>query len=180
MNNILIVYATRYGSTETIAGWIAERVALDGHTTKAIRAEETPTPETSDMVVIGSGIYGHRFLQSIDEYIKQYQILLQSKKTALFGVAMRTETFFKGGKAYGGTVMLEKYGEMLGKGCMMGKILGGEMIFDKLNDKDKSGLEKFYASIGLTGEAINARKAPRTLLSKKDCWDYAEGLLKLL
>lgn len=180
MSKILIACSTKYGSTATICGWIKQRIELAGHTANVAMAEDMADPAQYDMVLMGSGIYGHKFLPSMDEYIKRYLTQLQEKKTGLFGVAMRTETFFKNGHAYGGTVILQKYGVDLGKGCLIGRVLGGEMIYESLSQKDKDGLEKFYNSIHLSDSAKAQRQAPRTLLNKKECWDFAEGIISLL
>lgn len=180
MSSVLLVCATRYGATKTVCSWIAERLRMAGHDACVCPAEEMRSPDGFNLIILASGIYGHRFLASMDSYIKQHQDILQNKNTALAGVAMRTETFFKGGRAYGGAVMLDRYGAMLGKGCIMGKILGGEMVFDRLSDIDKEGLERFYDSIRLTDSEKIARRAPRTLLNKKECWDFAESAASCL
>lgn len=177
---ILIVYSSRYGATETVSGWIKERFELAGYDTDIFSADNAPSPDDYGFVLIGSGIYAHKFLSSAEEYIRTHQQILQNKPTGVFGTAMRTETFFKGGKAFGGAVILERYGVMLGSGCLIGKLLGGEMIFDKLNEKDRDGLERFYNSIRLSEEDKQQRRTPRTLLDKKQCWDFAEDIIKIL
>ncbi len=180
MKRVLIVYATRYGSTGTVSEWIQGRLLLEGITADIALADESTDMSSYEMILFGSGIYGHKFLPAVENLIKENQTLLKDKITGIFGVAMRTETFFKGGRAYGGAVMLEKYGAMLGSRCLIGKILGGEMIFEKLSDADRSGLEKFYESIRLSETDKAQRKTPRTLLNKKQCWDFAEEIISIL
>jgi menaquinone-dependent protoporphyrinogen oxidase len=177
---ILTVFATKYGASATVAQWINERFALSGH--DALCADVTENPECGgyDAVLLGSGIYSHKFLPEMEQYIASNIDALMLNKTALFGVAMRTETFFRRGNAYGGTVMLERYGAMLGQRCIAGRILGGEMVFEKLSETDRHRLEKFYHSISLSEAEQATRKNPRTLLNKHDCWEFAEEILNCL
>ncbi|MGE4318806.1 MAG: flavodoxin domain-containing protein [Deferribacterales bacterium] len=180
MKKALIVYATRYGSARTVSEWICERLILGGITAETAPANENIDMSSYDIILFGSGIYGHKFLPAAENLIKENQTELKDKTTGIFGVAMRTETFFKGGRAYGGAVMLEKYGAILGGRCVIGKILGGEMIFEKLSEADKAGLEKFYDSIRLSETDKTQRRTPRTLLNKKQCWDFAEEIISIL
>ena len=173
----LIIYATIYGSTETVSDWLAERFRLAGIETSVCSVSDAPATEDCDLVILGSGIYAHKFLPDMENYIKDNCDALKNQTTALFGVAMRTETFFKNGRAFGGEVMLERYGAMLGGSCIAGKIFGGEMIFDRLSESDREGLERFYTSIRLSETDKQKRREPRTLLNKKQCWDFAEYLI---
>lgn len=177
---ILTVYATKYGSTETVAKWISERFILGGHTAECKNVADNPECGGYDAVLLGSGIYSHKFLSEMEQYIASNIDALMLAKTALFGVAMRTETFFRRGNAYGGTVMLERYGAMLGQRCVAGRILGGEMIFEKLSETDRHRLEKFYHSIALSDAEQATRKHPRTLLNKSQCWAFAEEVTDCL
>lgn len=177
---VLIVYASRYGSTQLIAEWIKERLILADVDADVFCADEAQDPKQYDAVVLGSGVYAHKLLPELEKYINDNLESLQYKKTAVFGVAMRTETFFKNGHAYGGPMILEKLGMLLGGKCAVGKILGGEIIFEKLSEKDRTGLEKFYSSVGLSEMEKAERKIPRTLINKKQVWDFAEEVIDLL
>lgn len=177
---ILIVYASRYGSTKTICEWIKERLLLEGINTDMHQAKDAPSAGGYDAVILGAGVYGHKLLTELDGYILSNTETLNRTKTAVFGAAMRTETFFRAGRPYGGTVMLQKYGEMLGNNCINGKILGGEIVYERLSESDKAGLERFYESIGLSENEKAERKKPRTLLDKKQVWEFTEEIIRLL
>ncbi|TCK59831.1 flavodoxin domain-containing protein [Seleniivibrio woodruffii] len=177
---VITIYASKYGSTKTVAEWITERFALEGFKAECADVETNPMCFGCDLILLGSGIYSHKFLPSIEQYIAENINLLMTKKTALFGVAMRTETFFRKGNAYGGAIMLERYGAMLGQKCIAGKILGGEMVFSRLSEGDVHRLEKFYHSIALSEAEKAQRMSPRTMMDKKQCWDFAEEILGAL
>ena len=179
--NAKIVYASRYGSTAEIAGWIAQRLCLESGITATLqRADTTDSFGEYDLVLLGSGIYNHGFLPELEEYIETNLTKLQKTKTALFGVAMKTNPVMVNGKAFGGLLMLEKYAEKLGKWCMAGQMLHGEMVYGNMTEQDRRGLDKFYKMIGLSDEAASDRKKPRTLMNKSECWEYAESIMKNL
>ncbi len=63
MARVLIIYDTRYGSTKTIAEWIAEGAASIGHVAVAVQNVAEADPRDFDFIVIGSPIYEeHRYL----------------------------------------------------------------------------------------------------------------------
>jgi menaquinone-dependent protoporphyrinogen oxidase len=177
--NIKIIYATRYGSSAEISGWIAQRLRAEkGIRVDIERADIVVSSEGYDLVLLGSGIYNHGFLPELEEYIDTNLKNLKKVKTALFGVAMKTEPVLVNGKAFGGILMLEKYAEKLGKWCMKGAMLHGEMVYSVMSDKDRLGIDKFYKMIGLSKEQIAERKSPRTLMKKAEAWEFAENILR--
>jgi len=177
---IKIVFASRYGSSKEIAGWLAQRFRFDQDITVDIEsAEEANSAEGYDLVLLGSGIYSHSFLPELESYIERDVEALKNTKTALFGVAMKTEPALMRGKLHGGLLMLEKYAEQLGKSCIYGVMLHGEMIYDIMTEEDKRGLDKFYKMIGLSEAEVTERKKPRTLMNKAECWEFAEKLMKM-
>jgi menaquinone-dependent protoporphyrinogen oxidase len=56
MNRVLLVYGTKTGCTREIAERIGERLRLDGATAEVFSADEAPTPEGYNAVVVGSGV----------------------------------------------------------------------------------------------------------------------------
>ncbi len=176
---ILIVTASRYGSTAQGAEWIAERLILAGEEVQTYRVEDdAPSPADADLVILGSGLYAHKLLPGLDNYIDKHIETLCKCKIALFALAMRTGPVFTHAQAHGGLAMLQPYFEKLRKSLIHAEILGGQMVFDRLTAQDAAGLEKFYAMLKLTPDEIEKRKAPRTLMSKADYWAFAEDILR--
>ena len=80
---VITIYASKYGSTKTVAEWITERFALEGFKAECADVETNPMCFGCDLILLGSGIYSHKFLPSIEQYIAENINLLMTKKTAL-------------------------------------------------------------------------------------------------
>lgn len=180
MMKVNIIYATRYGSTGQIASWIAERFKAEGCSAECSDVLSANTTDDADLIIMGSGIYSHGFLKPLEEYIEEHKEALNKRSTALFGVAMKTEPVIYKGKTHGGILMLEKYAEKLGNSLIGCSMLHGQMIFETMNEQDKKGIDGFCRMIGCTDEETRERKKPRTLMEKKECWDFAESLIKTM
>jgi menaquinone-dependent protoporphyrinogen oxidase len=174
---ILIVSASRYGSTRVIGEWIAERLSLEDHEVEAFEPEKAPSPQAFDAVVLGSGIYADRVLPGLTQYISENAEALKTKKVALFGVAMQKEPVLHKGKIHGGLTYLVPTAEKLDGSVVHANILLGELVPKKLTEKDHADLLKFYGMIGLKEDQIRMRMTPRTLMNKQECWGFAEAVL---
>lgn len=175
---IAVISASRYGSAAEAGRWIADRLSLEGLDAVAKDVAEVDSIDEYDVVIIGSGIYSHKFLASANELIDKNLELLKTKKVALFALAMKREPIYVKGQVHGGLSHLQYLFDKLGDSVIHADLLPGEMAFARLNDKDKKGLEGFYAAIGLDEAEIAKRKQPRTLLSKKDFWEFAETVIQ--
>lgn len=177
---VKIIYASRYGSTKEVSDWIAQRFIAEGFEadTECVSAE--CKIEGYNLVLLGSGIYTHEFfLPEMNSFIELNAKTLQNHKTALFGVAMQTETVLVDGSSAGGVTMLEKYAKQLGKSCLAGTMLHGEMAFSMMSKEDQTNIDRFYKMISLSENDIKERKRPRTLMNKPECWAFAEKLIRL-
>ncbi|MCD8553497.1 flavodoxin domain-containing protein [Seleniivibrio sp.] len=175
---VKIVYATRYGSTRQISEWIAERLEAEGFAVRLENAENSEGAEGYDLVLLGSGIYNHGFLKELEDYIEKHSQSLMQTNTALFGIAMKTEPIMHKGKSHGGILMLEKYAQKLGDSVIGCGMLHGQMIFSAMSEKDRKGIEQFYKMIGMPEAEAAERKKPRTLMDKRECWEFACGIIE--
>lgn len=175
---VMIVAASRYGSTIQGAEWIAERLRLANVDVDVHPANDAPGPEGADLVLLGSGLYIHKLLPDLDHYIDRHLDVLRQKKLALFVLAMRPSPVFVRGKAHGGLAQVQPYFEKLGDALIHAEMLGGQMSFNQLSPEDATGLEQFFAMLRLTPAEIEQRKAPRTLMNKTDYWAFAVEMLK--
>jgi menaquinone-dependent protoporphyrinogen oxidase len=176
----LIIYASRYGSTEQAADWIADRFSHDGISVSTADVKNAELSGGHDIVLLGSGIYSHGFLPEMEHFICENAQVLSVVKTVLFGVAMQTEAVISGGRPAGGVLMLAKYAEKLGKNCISGAMLHGEMVYSKMTEDDRLSLDKFYSMLNFSNEEIKRRQQPRSLMRKTECWDFAEKLISRL
>jgi len=82
--NVLVAYATKNGSTASIARMIAE--ALDE---QGLRAEARPAAEVADAgaydaVILGSALYANRWLREARQFARHHQSELDARPVWLF------------------------------------------------------------------------------------------------
>lgn len=83
---VLIVFASKYGSTDGVAAAIAETLQERGHRAEARAAADAPAPDAFDAVVIGSGVYIGSWLKPAAGYLEAHAAALAQRPVWLFGV----------------------------------------------------------------------------------------------
>jgi menaquinone-dependent protoporphyrinogen oxidase len=160
--------------------WIKERLAHEGFEVSAANANGGVSPANYDLVIMGSGIYSHSVLPELKAFIEQNLNALKSKKNVVFGVAMKTAPVFHKGKIHGGIEHLLPTIEMLNGSVLHADMLHGEMIPSKMTEKDRDGLMRFYKMLNLPDDEVQRRLKPRTLMDKKEVWEFAETVINKL
>lgn len=89
---LLLVYATRHGSTREVADAVAEELRAAGHEVDQRPAAEAPSPAGYDAVVVGGPMIMGWHRQAV-RYLKKHRADLERLPTALFiTAASLTET----------------------------------------------------------------------------------------
>jgi menaquinone-dependent protoporphyrinogen oxidase len=88
MARILVVYASRTGSTAEIAQAIARELQAVGHTAEAAEIGKTALPAGYAAVVIGGPMYMGRVDSRVAKFTKQYAPELASVPVAAFVVCL--------------------------------------------------------------------------------------------
>lgn len=88
MKKVLLVYGTRYGSTEEISKKIGEILEKNGLDVELINLEDTklkklPPLEDFDGIMIGSGIKISKMTKSIRKFLSKFADTLKKKKNTL-------------------------------------------------------------------------------------------------
>ena len=81
--NTVILFATRYGSTENIAKLIWDKLPGEAKMVN-IAKQQVPDISTFDAVVIGGPVYAGKLLKPLAAYMRQNLEELKKKKLALF------------------------------------------------------------------------------------------------
>ena len=86
MSKVLIVYGTRTGTAAITAGDIAQQLQNQGVETKVVdsKKEKIESIAEYDLIIVGSGIQGHRWTSEPESFLKKFQKELAGKKLALY------------------------------------------------------------------------------------------------
>jgi menaquinone-dependent protoporphyrinogen oxidase len=92
MSRVLVVYASHYGQTHTIAKRITDRLRDRGHEVELANVSDglygVPPPHDYDAVVIGSRVEFGKHAAPVLEYIRNHRSELKRIPTAFFSVSM--------------------------------------------------------------------------------------------
>jgi menaquinone-dependent protoporphyrinogen oxidase len=81
---VLVVYASKYGSTKGIAERIAQTLRAAGHQSAAVPAASPGPPAGYDAYVIGSATYMFSWMHEATDFVHQNAELLATKPVWLF------------------------------------------------------------------------------------------------
>jgi len=84
MARVLVVHASRHGSTRGIAERIAEVIRRAGHEVEVAPAGAGPSVSGTDAVIVGSGVYMGSWLDDAIEFLRANRGLLSSRRVWLF------------------------------------------------------------------------------------------------
>ncbi len=174
---VLILCASRYGSTEQIGRWMKERFIYESYEVYMIKPFDEVNLANYDLIVLGSGIYSHRPLPELSSFIEKNLATLRTKRVALFGVLMKTSPVFYKGKIHGGLGHLKDTIDLLGESVIHADMLHGEMVPSKLTKEDLDAVMRFYKMLNLPERELKERLRPRTLMDKKEVWEFVEKVI---
>jgi menaquinone-dependent protoporphyrinogen oxidase len=91
MSKFLVAFATKNGSTEEVAGAIAETLSAAGWSVDLCRASEMrASVATWDLVVLGAPIYSGRWHRDARRFLKRHRDELGEIPVAVFGMGPRS------------------------------------------------------------------------------------------
>lgn len=149
---VLIIYDTRYGSTKTIAEWIAEGAASRGHADVAVQNVAEADPRGFDLIVIGSPIYEEHPLPSVVNFLVANRDRLSDKDVALFVVCVDYGTVSKEELVH--RYLADLQTRAAGRVRAI-EVFGGYLDVDKLSDTDRKLIEDFAKLMGAPITQVN-------------------------
>ena len=90
MSRILVVYASKHGSTQDVALAIADQLSEHGHGVAVFSADVAPAPSGYDGVVVGGSLYMGRWHADARLYLDQHRNGLSSLPLAVFALGPLT------------------------------------------------------------------------------------------
>ncbi len=135
----LVIYDTKYGSTEQIAHWVAE-----GINDADIRHTEDVTSLFYDLIVIGSPVYSDAPSSHVLAFLDKYRENLANKRLAIYTVGLPYNMTAERAKAYtdAGPTALE---ELAGK--VKGKVLETKAFLGRIDTKELTALDRLSLRI---------------------------------
>jgi menaquinone-dependent protoporphyrinogen oxidase len=81
---VIVVYASRYGSTKGIAEFIAEKLRQRRIEAEVQSADSAPDPGQYDALVIGSAVYMGHWMEGAVKYVRANSAVLKGRPVWLF------------------------------------------------------------------------------------------------
>lgn len=141
-----IIFCSKHGAVRKIAGIISEKI--NEQDIEIIDLDKSPDPEITrfDVVVIGGSIYFGQIQKRIKSFCEDNSNLLLNKKTALFISCLTKEKEQEEFEL--------AFPEELRKNNFAHGLLGGELIYSKLNLLEKIAI-KFVGKDSVDVHEIN-------------------------
>ena len=133
----LVIYDTKYGSTEQIANWVAE-----GINDADIRHVDDVTSLFYDLIVIGSPVYNDAPSSHVLAFLDRYKENLANKRLAIFTVCLPYNMTPDRAKSFTGKLALV---ELTGK--IKGTVIDTKAFLGKVEEKELTALDKLSLRI---------------------------------
>ena len=133
----IVIYDTKYGSTEQVANWIAE-----GLNDADLKYVGDVTSVYYDLVVIGSPIYGDVPSQKILQFLDRNKENLANKKIALFTVSVPLNMTPERAKRFTGAGTLKGLTSRV-----RGEVIGSRAFLGRIDTKDMTALDRLSLHI---------------------------------
>ena len=128
MMKIAIVYTSKYGTTEKVAGMIAEKLkGTNDVELFSLKKNAHPDISRFEMVILGSSIYAGRASGKMKSFCEKKEAILLQKKIALFICGMHPDQEERKKE------LKDAYSEALHEKAEATGFLGGEFLFEQMN-----------------------------------------------
>lgn len=143
MIRTLVVYDSRYGSTEEVA-WTLSLILGPSDAVKVDKIQ--PEHRGFDLFVLGAPVYKGVISPNLWNFVRESLSWLREKKIALFTTSIDRKD---------GETNLESLKKMLGDSVILSRALGGRMCVERLSSNDLLGMESFCKRKGFLFQDID-------------------------
>ena len=143
---IVIIYASKHGTTEKVAASIAEKLR-ENNEVALFSLKKNPNPDICDfgMVILGTPVYAGQASGKMQKFCKNNGQTLLQKKTGLFVCGMEPEQTKREKE------LTDAYPEVLLKNAVATGFLGGAFKFEEMNFMERFIINK----IANTNESVS-------------------------
>jgi len=123
-----IIYSSKYGTTEKVAGLIAEKL-METNEVELFSLKKNANPDISgfELVILGSPIYAGKASRKTTAFCKRNESVLLQKKTGLFVCGMHIDEEQRKKE------LQDAFPETLMQKSAATGFLGGAFLFEKMN-----------------------------------------------
>jgi menaquinone-dependent protoporphyrinogen oxidase len=165
----LIIYDTKYGSTEQVAHWVAE-----GINDSDIRHVDDVTSLFYDLLVIGSPVYNDAPSSHIIAFLDRYRENLANKRMAIFTVSLPYNMTPERAKSYSGA-SAKVLQELAGR--VKGKVIDTKAFLGKIDTRELTALDRLSLRIQYFLKGYELKDA--NFLSREDAVAWGRRLFEL-
>jgi menaquinone-dependent protoporphyrinogen IX oxidase len=163
----LVVYDTKYGSTEQVAHWIAE-----GINDADIRHVDDITSLFYDLIVIGSPVYNDAPSSHVMAFLDKYRENLANKRMAIFTVSLPYDMTPEGVKTFSGSKAINEIADKV-----KGQVLDSKAFLGKIDEKELTALDRLSLRIQYFLKGYELKEA--NYLNRDEAIAWGRKLLEL-
>ena len=134
--NILILYATKHGTTGKIADIMREKLNEHEVNVVNLNKDKAPALETYERVLIGGSVYAGRLQKKTSQFLSKYHDELMKKEIGLFLCGMTED------EKEIEELIKRVFPEDLRNHAKATAMLGGEFLLEKLNFFERFVIKK--------------------------------------
>jgi len=134
---IAIIYASKYGTTERVAGLIADKLRESNDIT-LIPLKDNPNPDIGgfETVILGTPVYAGQANKKMKSFCAANEAVLLQKETGLFVCGMEPDP------AKRAKELEDAYPAVLRKSAKATGFLGGAFLFEEMNFAERFIIKK--------------------------------------
>ncbi|WP_297465026.1 flavodoxin domain-containing protein [Thermococcus sp.] len=167
---ILIVYTTRYRTTEKAVGLVKKLFEERNHEVEVAHVKDDPSPTNYDLIILSAPVYRDGPHWDLMEWVEKHREELEDVPKAFFLVAMHLAGSVFMGKLHGGIAYAQPLIEAFEVPPFYGTLIGGEIDPDKLSEEDRKKMVRFYAVLG-------EKLEKKSLFNEKDIKAFVRRVL---
>ena len=137
MQRALLIYDSKYGSTETL---VKQMALILGPSRYCRPAEFKEEYRSFDLIVIGAPLYREHLPAALVEFVVANHIWLRSKRVALFCTCLSRVQ---------GARQLQALARMIGDHVLVSRALGGRLNLERLDAQDSTDIAAFCRQTGV-------------------------------